>query len=157
MISVLAGPSHSLTTLGSSKWSGQVSALRRFPSASGAPVGKALPGRYALRNGRKLMAKLNINGKMRDVRVEADTPLLWVIREHVGLTGTKYGCGVALCDTAAVFRAGQTDMLPDNPQERRVRLDPHIAHLPIDIEFCHELPPIPQSIAAGQSLAYGGS
>jgi hypothetical protein len=48
-------------------------------------------------------------------------------------------------------------MLPDNPQERRVRLDPHIAHLSIDIEFCHELPPIPQSIAAGQSLAYGGS
>src|SRR5450756_1385260 len=74
---------------------GQVSALRRFPSAPGAPVGKALPGRYALRNGRKLMAKLNINGKMRDVRVEADTPLLWVIREHVGLTGTKYGCGIA--------------------------------------------------------------
>ena len=43
------------------------------------------------------MAKLNINGKVRDVRVEDDTPLLWVIREHVGLTGTKYGCGVAQC------------------------------------------------------------
>ena len=41
------------------------------------------------------MAKLNINGKVRDVKVEADTPLLWVIREQVGLTGTKYGCGVA--------------------------------------------------------------
>jgi isoquinoline 1-oxidoreductase alpha subunit len=35
------------------------------------------------------MAKLNINGKVRDVQVEADTPLLWVIREQVGLTGTK--------------------------------------------------------------------
>ena len=41
------------------------------------------------------MAKLNINGSIRDVEVEADTPLLWVIREQVGLTGTKYGCGVA--------------------------------------------------------------
>ena len=41
------------------------------------------------------MAKLNINGKVRDVQAEPDTPLLWVIREQVGLTGTKYGCGVA--------------------------------------------------------------
>ena len=43
------------------------------------------------------MARLNINGRTRDVQVEADTPLLWVIREQVGLTGTKYGCGVAQC------------------------------------------------------------
>jgi isoquinoline 1-oxidoreductase alpha subunit len=43
------------------------------------------------------MAKLNVNGKVRDVDVEDDTPLLWVIREHIGLTGTKYGCGVAQC------------------------------------------------------------
>ena len=48
------------------------------------------------------MAKLNINGKVRDVRVEDDTPLLWVIREHVGLTGTKYGCGVAQCGACSV-------------------------------------------------------
>jgi isoquinoline 1-oxidoreductase alpha subunit len=48
------------------------------------------------------MAKLNINGTMRDVPVEADTPLLWVIREHVGLTGTKYGCGVAQCGACSV-------------------------------------------------------
>ena len=41
------------------------------------------------------MAKLSINGKVRDVPVEPDTPLLWVIREQIGLTGTKYGCGVA--------------------------------------------------------------
>ena len=43
------------------------------------------------------MAKLNINGKVRDVQVEPDTPLLWVLREQVGLTGTKYGCGIAQC------------------------------------------------------------
>ena len=48
------------------------------------------------------MAKLNINGTVRDVTVEADTPLLWVIREHVGLTGTKYGCGVAQCGACSV-------------------------------------------------------
>jgi len=48
------------------------------------------------------MAKLNINGKVRDVQVEAGTPLLWVIREQVGLTGTKYGCGVAQCGACSV-------------------------------------------------------
>ena len=49
------------------------------------------------------MAKLNINGKTRDVQAEPDTPLLWVIREHVGLTGTKYGCGQALCGACTVI------------------------------------------------------
>ena len=53
------------------------------------------------------MAKLNINGQVRDVQVEADTPLLWVIREQVGLTGTKYGCGVAQCGACSVHLNGQ--------------------------------------------------
>ena len=53
------------------------------------------------------MAKLNINGKQRDVEVEADTPLLWVIREQLGLTGTKYGCGVAQCGACSVHLNGQ--------------------------------------------------
>jgi isoquinoline 1-oxidoreductase subunit alpha len=48
------------------------------------------------------MAKLNINGRVRDVQVEPDTPLLWAIREQVGLTGTKYGCGVAQCGACSV-------------------------------------------------------
>ena len=52
------------------------------------------------------MAKLNINGKIRDVQVEAGTPLLWVIREQVGLTGTKYGCGVAQCGACTVHVNG---------------------------------------------------
>jgi len=52
------------------------------------------------------MAKLNINGKIRDVQVEADTPLLWAIREQVGLTGTKYGCGVAQCGACSVHING---------------------------------------------------
>ena len=53
------------------------------------------------------MAKLNIKGKQRDVEVEADTPLLWVIREQLGLTGTKYGCGVAQCGACSVHLNGQ--------------------------------------------------
>jgi isoquinoline 1-oxidoreductase alpha subunit len=53
------------------------------------------------------MAKLNINGKVRDVRVEDDTPLLWAIREQVGLTGTKYGCGVAQCGACSVHINGE--------------------------------------------------
>ena len=53
------------------------------------------------------MAKLNINGSIRDVDVEPDTPLLWVIREHVGLTGTKYGCGVAQCGACSVHLNGE--------------------------------------------------
>ena len=53
------------------------------------------------------MAKLNINGKVRDVQAEAGTPLLWVIREQVGLTGTKYGCGVAQCGACSVHINGE--------------------------------------------------
>ena len=53
------------------------------------------------------MARLNINGKVHDVKVEDDTPLLWVIREQVGLTGTKYGCGVAQCGACSVHINGE--------------------------------------------------
>ncbi len=52
------------------------------------------------------MAKLNVNGKIHDVQVEVDTPLLWVIREQIGLTGTKYGCGVAQCGACSVHING---------------------------------------------------
>ena len=52
------------------------------------------------------MPKLNINGKVRDVQAEPDTPLLWVIREQAGLTGTKYGCGVAQCGACSVHLNG---------------------------------------------------
>ena len=51
--------------------------------------------------------KLNVNGKTRDVQVEGDTPLLWVLREQVGLTGTKYGCGIAQCGACTVHIDGQ--------------------------------------------------
>ena len=51
--------------------------------------------------------KLNVNGKVRDVTAEPDTPLLWVLREQVGLTGTKYGCGVAQCGACSVHVNGK--------------------------------------------------
>jgi isoquinoline 1-oxidoreductase alpha subunit len=52
------------------------------------------------------MPRLNINGKSVEVDVEADTPLLWAIRENVGLTGTKYGCGIAQCGACTVHVDG---------------------------------------------------
>ena len=53
------------------------------------------------------MAKLNINGKITDLKVDGDTPLLWAIREQAGLTGTKYGCGVAQCGACSVHINGE--------------------------------------------------
>jgi len=53
------------------------------------------------------MARLTINGKTQDVDVDPNTPLLWVIREQVGLTGTKYGCGVAACGACTVHVNGE--------------------------------------------------
>jgi isoquinoline 1-oxidoreductase alpha subunit len=52
------------------------------------------------------MVRLNINGKIHNVDVEPETPLLWAIREQVGLTGTKYGCGIAQCGACTVHMDG---------------------------------------------------
>jgi isoquinoline 1-oxidoreductase alpha subunit len=52
------------------------------------------------------MIRLTINGKTHDVDVEPETPLLWAIREQVGLTGTKYGCGIAQCGACTVHLDG---------------------------------------------------
>lgn len=52
------------------------------------------------------MAKLNVNGKTVDVAAEPDTPLLWALREQVGLTGTKFGCGMAQCGACTVHIDG---------------------------------------------------
>ncbi len=53
------------------------------------------------------MISLNINGKSHQVDVEPDTPLLWVIRDTVGMTGTKYGCGIAQCGACTVHINGE--------------------------------------------------
>jgi isoquinoline 1-oxidoreductase subunit alpha len=52
------------------------------------------------------MAKLNVNGKVQEFDAEPDTPLLWVLREQLGLTGTKYGCGIAQCGACTVHIDG---------------------------------------------------
>jgi isoquinoline 1-oxidoreductase alpha subunit len=52
------------------------------------------------------MANLTINGKSFNIDVEPDTPLLWAIRENIGLTGTKYGCGIAQCGACTVHIDG---------------------------------------------------
>jgi isoquinoline 1-oxidoreductase alpha subunit len=52
------------------------------------------------------MLHLTINGKSHDVDVEPDTPLLWVIRDTIGMTGTKYGCGIAQCGACTVHIDG---------------------------------------------------
>src|SRR5574342_752669 len=53
------------------------------------------------------MITLNVNGQARSVDVAPETPLLWVLRDTLGLTGTKFGCGIALCGACTVHLEGQ--------------------------------------------------
>ncbi len=52
------------------------------------------------------MAKINVNGKMQEYQADEGTPLLWVLREQLGLTGTKYACGIAQCGSCTVHIDG---------------------------------------------------
>ncbi|MFL5269218.1 MAG: (2Fe-2S)-binding protein, partial [Stellaceae bacterium] len=52
------------------------------------------------------MPRLSINGRIQEVDVDSDTPLLWVLRDTLGLTGTKYGCGIAQCGACTVHIDG---------------------------------------------------
>jgi isoquinoline 1-oxidoreductase alpha subunit len=53
------------------------------------------------------MITITVNGQRRDVEAAPDTPLLWVLRDHLGLTGTKFGCGAALCGACTVHIDGE--------------------------------------------------
>jgi isoquinoline 1-oxidoreductase subunit alpha len=53
------------------------------------------------------MVRLIVNGKVHDIDVDPDTPLLWVLREQLGMTGTKYGCGIAACGSCTVHVDGE--------------------------------------------------
>src|ERR1700675_1538981 len=53
------------------------------------------------------MITLNVNGKSMQVDADPDTPLLWVLRDHLNMTGTKYGCGMALCGACTVHLNGE--------------------------------------------------
>ena len=55
------------------------------------------------------MVSLNVNGKVYQVDVEPGIPLLWVIRDHLKLTGTKYGCGMGICGTCTIHVDGDAD------------------------------------------------
>jgi len=66
--------------------------------------GKSIPSSYS---GEVLMVSLVVNGKTRKVDAAPDTPLLWVLRDSLHLTGTKFGCGIALCGACTVHLDGQ--------------------------------------------------
>lgn len=53
------------------------------------------------------MVRIKINGKVREIDAPEDTPLLWVLRDRLGLTGTKFGCGVAQCGACTVLMNGE--------------------------------------------------
>ncbi len=57
--------------------------------------------------GDQSMLKLNVNGQSVDTDATPDTPLLWVLRDHLGMTGTKFGCGAALCGACTVHLDGE--------------------------------------------------
>jgi isoquinoline 1-oxidoreductase alpha subunit len=75
------------------------------------------------------VAKLNINGQVVEVTAADDTPLLWAIRDHVGLTGTKYGCGIAACGACTVHIDGQAirscalPLSAVNPEQKIVTIE----------------------------------
>ncbi len=66
------------------------------------------------------LTRLNVNGAMRDVHVEPDKPLLWVLREDLQLTGTKFGCGLAQCGACTVHLDGEAVRSCVTPVRRAV-------------------------------------
>jgi isoquinoline 1-oxidoreductase alpha subunit len=74
-----------------------------MPDSLPATLGDPLPQT----NEEVIVLTLKVNGEQRSVDVSPDTPLLWVLRENLGLTGTKFGCGMALCGACTVHLDGE--------------------------------------------------
>jgi isoquinoline 1-oxidoreductase alpha subunit len=66
------------------------------------------------------MVTLTVNGKKMQVEADSDTPLLWVLRDHLSMTGTKYGCGMALCGACTVHVNGQATRSCQTPLSQAV-------------------------------------
>jgi isoquinoline 1-oxidoreductase alpha subunit len=64
---------------------------------------------------------LKVNGEQRSCEVDQDKPLLWVLREDFGLTGTKYGCGIAMCGACTVLIEDAEDQKAPDGQDRRAK------------------------------------
>src|SRR3982074_1330276 len=76
------------------------------PAAKPGGCLRAKSRRFNAAHGRMRMARLTVNGQPHNIDVDPNTPLLWVLREQVGLTGTKYGCGIAQCGACTVHIDG---------------------------------------------------
>jgi isoquinoline 1-oxidoreductase subunit alpha len=85
-------------------WPRSVSAGRAVILALFIPW-RTVPGRFAREVAR--MIKVNVNGEVLEADADPQTPLLWVLRDTLGLTGTKYGCGMALCGACTVHLNGK--------------------------------------------------
>jgi len=72
-----------------------------------AALGAGRPSGEPWRGGTNIMVTIKVNGTSHRLDVEGETPLLWVLREEIGLTGTKFGCGIAQCGACTVHVNGQ--------------------------------------------------
>ena len=68
---------------------------------------------------------INVNGNTHSVDVDGDTPLLWVLRDVLGMTGTKFGCGMALCGACTVHIDGVADPFLHHPDRQHRQLRGH--------------------------------
>src|SRR5687768_207125 len=104
------GQTHFLHGAGASLGRAIITHPERGPLQEPGPLLQTTPRAYSRRSRRNLggvVTNLNVNGNAVEVDVDPETPLLWVLRDTLGLTGTKFGCGMALCGACTVHLAGQ--------------------------------------------------